>query len=100
MSKVAVILAGCGVYDGAEVNEAVLSLLGFGVRPPTPTWGILLNQAHANYSYWWLIIFPSLAIARSANDPGATPYTSSPGSRGVWPGGSARGYGGGSRPGR
>lgn len=27
MSKVAVILAGCGVYDGAEVNEAVLSLL-------------------------------------------------------------------------
>ena len=27
MSKVAVILAGCGVYDGAEINEAVLSLL-------------------------------------------------------------------------
>ena len=27
MTKVAVVLAGCGVYDGAEVNEAVLSLL-------------------------------------------------------------------------
>ncbi|RLQ20976.1 isoprenoid biosynthesis protein ElbB [Seongchinamella sediminis] len=27
MTEVAVILAGCGVYDGAEVNEAVLSLL-------------------------------------------------------------------------
>ena len=27
MSKVAVVLAGCGVYDGAEINEAVLSLL-------------------------------------------------------------------------
>jgi len=27
MAKVAVILAGCGVYDGAEVNEAVLTLL-------------------------------------------------------------------------
>ncbi|MEH6583061.1 MAG: isoprenoid biosynthesis glyoxalase ElbB [Halioglobus sp.] len=27
MAKVAVVLAGCGVYDGAEVNEAVLSLL-------------------------------------------------------------------------
>jgi enhancing lycopene biosynthesis protein 2 len=27
MSKVAVVLAGCGVYDGAEVNEAVLTLL-------------------------------------------------------------------------
>ncbi|MGO2010980.1 isoprenoid biosynthesis glyoxalase ElbB [Pseudoalteromonas sp.] len=27
MKKIAVILSGCGVYDGAEVNEAVLSLL-------------------------------------------------------------------------
>ena len=27
MSKVAVVLAGCGVYDGAEINEAVLALL-------------------------------------------------------------------------
>ncbi|WMS94238.1 isoprenoid biosynthesis glyoxalase ElbB [Pseudoalteromonas sp. HL-AS2] len=27
MKKVAVILAGCGVYDGSEINEAVLTLL-------------------------------------------------------------------------
>ena len=27
MKKIAVILAGCGVYDGSEVNEVVLSLL-------------------------------------------------------------------------
>jgi len=27
MSKVAVVLAGCGFYDGAEINEAVLTLL-------------------------------------------------------------------------
>lgn len=27
MGKVAVVLSGCGVYDGAEVNEAVLTLL-------------------------------------------------------------------------
>jgi enhancing lycopene biosynthesis protein 2 len=27
MTKVAVVLSGCGVYDGAEINEAVLSLL-------------------------------------------------------------------------
>jgi enhancing lycopene biosynthesis protein 2 len=27
MSKVAVVLAGCGVYDGSEINEAVLTLL-------------------------------------------------------------------------
>lgn len=27
MNRVAVVLAGCGVYDGAEINEAVLTLL-------------------------------------------------------------------------
>ena len=27
MANVAVVLAGCGVYDGAEINEAVLTLL-------------------------------------------------------------------------
>jgi len=27
MKRVAVVLAGCGVYDGAEINEAVLTLL-------------------------------------------------------------------------
>ena len=32
MAKVAVILAGCGVYDGAEINEAVLTLLHLGVK--------------------------------------------------------------------
>ena len=36
MSKLAVVLAGCGVYDGAEVNEAVLTLLS-------------LEQQGANY---------------------------------------------------
>ncbi len=47
---------------GAIVTEAGLSLLGFGVRAPTPSWGTLLQLAMGNYSYWWLIIFPSLAI--------------------------------------
>jgi len=46
----------------AIVTEAGLSLLGFGVRPPTPTWGILLRLGSANYSYWWLIIVPMIAI--------------------------------------
>ena len=27
MTRVAVVLSGCGVYDGAEINEAVLTLL-------------------------------------------------------------------------
>jgi peptide/nickel transport system permease protein len=46
----------------AIVTEAGLSLLGFGVRPPTPTWGILLKLGSANYNYWWLVLVPSIAI--------------------------------------
>ena len=47
---------------GAIITEAGLSLLGFGVRPPTPTWGILLKLGSEDYARWWLVIFPSLAI--------------------------------------
>jgi peptide/nickel transport system permease protein len=46
----------------AIITEAGLSLLGYGVRPPTPTWGILLSLGRTNYNYWWLIVVPSLAI--------------------------------------
>ncbi len=46
----------------AIVTEAGLSLLGFGVRPPTPTWGVLLKLGHDNFGNWWLILIPSLAI--------------------------------------
>ena len=47
---------------GAIITEAGLSLLGFGVSPPTPSWGSLLQLGKDNYSYWWLIVIPSLAI--------------------------------------
>ena len=46
----------------AIITEAGLSLLGFGVRPPTPSWGTLLKLGNGNYNYWWLIVFPSVAI--------------------------------------
>lgn len=46
----------------AIVTEAGLSLLGFGVRPPTPTWGTLLKLASENYSLWWLVVMPASAI--------------------------------------
>jgi peptide/nickel transport system permease protein len=46
----------------ANVTEAGLSLLGFGVRPPIPTWGTLLKLGSANYNYWWLVLVPSVAI--------------------------------------
>ena len=47
---------------GAIITEAGLSLLGFGVQPPAPSWGTLLRQGNGNYSYWWLVLIPSLAI--------------------------------------
>lgn len=47
---------------GAIITEAGLSLLGFGVAPPAPSWGVLLRLGNENYHYWWLVVFPSLAI--------------------------------------
>jgi peptide/nickel transport system permease protein len=43
--------------SGAIMLESALSFLGFGVQPPVPTWGGLLNQASP-----WLISAPWLAI--------------------------------------
>ncbi len=45
------------------IAEASVSFLGFGVQPPTPAWGNMLNEGK-NFilSSWWLITFPGLAI--------------------------------------
>jgi peptide/nickel transport system permease protein len=43
--------------------EASLSYLGIGVRPPTPSWGGMIQQGQSFYrSAPWLVIFPGLAI--------------------------------------
>jgi len=47
---------------GAVIMEASLSVLGFGVRPPTPSWGSILNLAVNNYQHWWFTVFAGLAI--------------------------------------
>jgi len=49
---------------GAIFTEASLSYLGFGVVPPTPSWGQMLSLG-LNISgqfLWWLTLFPGLAI--------------------------------------
>jgi peptide/nickel transport system permease protein len=44
--------------------EAGLSFLGLGVPPPTPDWGVMVNEAQGNILVApWAAIFPSLAIA-------------------------------------
>ena len=44
--------------------EAALSFLGFGVHPPTPSWGnIIADGMDALTSAWWVTTFPGLAIS-------------------------------------
>jgi peptide/nickel transport system permease protein len=43
--------------------EAGLGFLGFGVQPPTPSWGLMLAEARDQFFYPWLIIAPGLCLA-------------------------------------
>jgi peptide/nickel transport system permease protein len=49
----------------AIFTVATLSFLGFGVQPPTPDWGadIAANYGVLPAGYWWMTLFPALAIA-------------------------------------
>ena len=44
--------------------EAALDYVGAGIAPPTPSWGVLLRDATDRpLDAWWLLLFPSVAIA-------------------------------------
>ncbi len=48
---------------GAILAESGLSFLGFGVQPPTASWGSLLRQASEDpLTYWHMTVFPGLAL--------------------------------------
>ena len=48
---------------GAIVAEGALSFLGFGLRPPEPSWGALIAQGRAELTTApWLTLFPALMI--------------------------------------
>lgn len=43
--------------------EAVLSFIGFGIQPPTPTWGQMVNSGYESiYANPTSVVFPALAI--------------------------------------
>ncbi len=47
----------------AIITESGLSYLGFGVQPPTPTWGNILETAQKQvFRAPWLAVFPGLMI--------------------------------------
>ena len=51
------------VISGGISSLAVLDYLGFGLQPPTPSWGELLSQAKSNFTIaWWLATYPSAAL--------------------------------------
>jgi peptide/nickel transport system permease protein len=51
------------VVAEAILVESTLSFLGFGIQPPTPSWGNLLSNAIATTEqYWWLTVFPGAVI--------------------------------------
>lgn len=49
---------------GFILYEAFLSFIGLGVNPPTPSWGMMINEGYlAMRSHFNLIAFPALALS-------------------------------------
>jgi peptide/nickel transport system permease protein len=45
------------------ITESSLSFLGFGIQPPTPSWGNMLANAESTLQTgWWVAVFPGLCI--------------------------------------
>ena len=46
----------------AILTEAALSFLGFGIKPPTPSLGILIADGQNDPQKWWLTLLPGLVL--------------------------------------
>lgn len=58
-----VIVAATLGIGNAILAEAALSYLGFGVQPPTPSWGnIIQSGGDRMLDAWWITTFPGVAI--------------------------------------
>jgi ABC-type dipeptide/oligopeptide/nickel transport system permease subunit len=58
-----IFVAGTLLFANAILVESALSFLGFGLPPPTATWGGMLHAAQIHFAEApWLGIFPGLAI--------------------------------------
>lgn len=59
---VLIVAASLGV-GGVILAEAALDYLGFGIHPPTPSWGNMLSNAQSYYVHSvWLVVLPGLLI--------------------------------------
>jgi peptide/nickel transport system permease protein len=52
----------------AILTVAGLSFIGLGPQPPTPDWGVMVNEGrlYMQSGRWWLVTFPGLAIFLTA----------------------------------
>lgn len=51
----------------AILNTSGLAFIGLGVAPPTPEWGIMIQEGSAMMmsGQWWVVAFPGLALVLS-----------------------------------
>lgn len=57
-----IVMATLGLASAILVASA-LSFLGFGASPPSPEWGVMLNEGRQLLTRaWWLSTFPGIAI--------------------------------------
>jgi peptide/nickel transport system permease protein len=50
-----------GIANGILL-EAFLSFIGLGLPVEEVTWGTMLMAARADFSYWWMAVFPGMAV--------------------------------------
>jgi len=49
---------------GAMLAEATLSFIGIGIKPPTATWGVMINEGFVVFSQSpWPVLLPALCIS-------------------------------------
>lgn len=59
-----VIVSVAFAIPGAILAEATLGFLGIGVKPPTPTWGSMMNEGYQVFSTTpWPVLLPALCIS-------------------------------------
>lgn len=59
------VLVSSALMVGSMIGaEAGLSFLGIGIRPPTPTWGNMINSGADSLLFaWWIAFFPGALLA-------------------------------------
>ncbi len=59
-----VIVSAAFAIPGAMLAESTLSFIGIGIRPPTPTWGVMINEGFVVFSQSpWPVLLPAVCIS-------------------------------------